>query len=521
MEKMKRFRYVLILIFLLPYSCIKDNSTFGGAEIDEITIEGIDDRMEIEIGSSLKVQPVVKTKFGDRSDISYVWYKYNGESVIADTLSFEKDLDVVIADVLPGVATTLVLKVTDNTNGIFAMHKSIFTTVGSFSGGTLMICLNGTEYDLAMLKKDGVTLYDNIYSQANNGEKLSSKSTRLFFSDGDARNTPAFRAVIAAANDETGGVYLDPTILTRIDYMRDKFTFPEDMPATIDIMNYYVDQMGDYLIVNGQVYNRPNINAGGRGSDVDWYPPAVVLSEPSDYSMATYAALTYTSGAPMFYDNNHGRMLYTTNGGSFSFLSGSSHDTTYFDPNNMGEGVVLVLAGVRNSNANDFWALMKDTGRNEYFVITYRRISSFISQSLDVLPATSYPELYAATALVPGTKTKTDTQTPWRKNVYGIKDFFFYVSGNKVYAFNVVNLSGGVIIDGDTENFTITGIDCTQIPDNGGDFVQLTLTVQGSGSGKQGGIAAYRLSSIGGLTATKLFVKTGFCDEVVATMERH
>ncbi len=40
------------------------------------------------------------------------------------------------------------------------MHKSSFVTVGKYSGGTLMLCREDGENDLAMLKKDGKTLYE-------------------------------------------------------------------------------------------------------------------------------------------------------------------------------------------------------------------------------------------------------------------------------------------------------------------------------------------------------------------------
>ncbi len=64
-----------------------------------------------------------------------------------------------ISDVLPGVKTTLKFKVTDNKTGLYVIEESSFTTIGKYSGGTLMLCKTGGEYDLTMLKKDGTTLY--------------------------------------------------------------------------------------------------------------------------------------------------------------------------------------------------------------------------------------------------------------------------------------------------------------------------------------------------------------------------
>ena len=131
------------------------------------------------MGGKLTIAPVVTTKFGEKSDLSYVWYKYNEEQSVADTLSFEKNLDVVISDVLPGVKTTLKFKVTDNKTGLYVIEESSFTTIGKYSGGTLMLCKTGGEYDLTMLKKDGTTLYEKIYTQINEGEKLSEQSRKI------------------------------------------------------------------------------------------------------------------------------------------------------------------------------------------------------------------------------------------------------------------------------------------------------------------------------------------------------
>ena len=137
---MKNLKYIFILFLSIQFSCIDDKSKFGGNEIDAITIEGIEEYKEIEIGTKLEIKPTVITKFSDKSQLSYVWYKYNKEQAVPDTLSYEKNLDVIIGDVLPGVITTLVFKVIDLQTGIFAMHKSSFVTVGKYSGGTLMLC---------------------------------------------------------------------------------------------------------------------------------------------------------------------------------------------------------------------------------------------------------------------------------------------------------------------------------------------------------------------------------------------
>ena len=69
---MKNLKYIFILFLSIQFSCIDDKSKFGGNEIDAITIEGIEEYKEIEIGTKLEIKPTVITKFSDKSQLSYV-----------------------------------------------------------------------------------------------------------------------------------------------------------------------------------------------------------------------------------------------------------------------------------------------------------------------------------------------------------------------------------------------------------------------------------------------------------------
>lgn len=73
-----------------------------------------------------------------------------------------------------------------------------------------MLCKTSGEYDLVMLKKDGTTLYEKIYTQINEGEKLSEQSRKIILIKPYARNPRPYKAVVVTAKNNTGGVYLDP-----------------------------------------------------------------------------------------------------------------------------------------------------------------------------------------------------------------------------------------------------------------------------------------------------------------------
>ena len=150
----------------------------------------------------------------------------------------------------------------------------------------------------------------------------------------------------------------------------------------------------------------------------------------------------------------------------------------------------------------------------------------FVSLSKQTIPQNSCPGMYAAEVFASGNKYAIRTEPPYTGKATGLGNFSFYLSGNKVYAFNTQSNSEGVLIDGAQEGYAITGLDCTEVawptaeqPD--ATITQLTLSVKDQHqSGKQGGIAVYKLNSLGGLSAQKLYAKTGFCDEVIATVEK-
>ena len=209
--------------------------------------------------------------------------------------------------------------------------------------------------------------------------------------------------------------------------------------------------------------------------------------------------------------------MINQSGGYFSFIGGANSDFSKFDPKAMGEGVELVLSGSMNSTLNEVWALMRDKNKNEYFLITYKFIFNddwtydFISLSKQVLTGAAYPGLYNATAMIPGNKAEVDNYMPWHMDSKGISDIFFYVSDDKVYAFNVKTASEGVIIDGTKEHYAIDGVDCTEIAaptteNPNATMIQLTVAIKdGNIPAPNGGIAVYKLNNIGGLAAQKLY----------------
>lgn len=531
---MKNSKYFFLLFLLFSFSCVKDHTVSDFKTLNEITIDDMGKSHEIEIGGRLRITPTIKTKLNDESSLQYVWYKYNNSQTVADTISYEKNLDVEIFDVLPGVPTTVMLKVIDGKTGIYTRKGTTLITKGIYSDGTLMICRNGNDYDLGFLRSKTDALLENVYSYMNEGEKLGEKSKRILFTDPDVRQPVIFKAVIVTCDDNTGGVYLDPNALQRKAYMKDKFVLP-NFSGDIIITGCVSDQSNDYLFINGFLYPRPNASSGG--GDGQWFPELTLLTESTEYKLSdggTSHPLGYPLGGnPLVYDNLNSRFMMNLNGGYFSFLKNVTTGGK-FDPDDLGEGVEMVLSGSSNASNEDNWALMKDTKKDEYFVITYMFVYNeenwtyeFMTKSRTPLPRSNYPNLYNGTLMTSGTVTQVTNMYPWEANVRGISDIFFFLNQNKIYAFNIGNLSEVQIIDGSTlSNSTITAIDCQYIPepteaDPKANYVRLGLAVRDNTlSTKAAGLVFYRLNNIGGLSATKYYTRSGICDEIIYFKEK-
>lgn len=533
---MKNIKYsFFLLLFLLQFSCVKDDTNYVLKEIDEITIEDFAKIYEVEIGSNLKITPVVKTKFGNESGLTYMWYKYQDRQELPDTLSYEKVLDVEINDVQPGVETIIMLKVTDSKTGIFTRKGSKFIIKGVYSDGTMILTRTGNDYDLSFLKSKTDVLRENLYSGANDGEKLGVKSKKILLPNPDKRYSPVLKAVIITCDDPTGGVYLNPDFLNRTGYMRDKLFFGDDFPGNINITSYAVDAVSDYLIIDGKLHPRPVIMQGGGGpTNGQWLQPMIVRAEPSDYYLSDAFAQPHDGSAlfgnPFVYDNLHKRFFISTlYYGYFSFLSTSVITGGQFDPNNMGEGLEMVMTGYSNGSVNDIWALMKNTITDEYVMISYMfvidKVTStykFMTKSKTVLSRENYPNLYNGTLLTPGTYVFAAADQALK--LRGVSDFFFFLNNNKVYAFNTSSLAEVAIIDGANYNYTITGIKCEEMPeptDPDVSFVRLGISVKDNAlSTKSAGLVFFKLSSLGGLSVDEYYSRMGICDEIIDFKEQ-
>ena len=143
---MKKITYILLsgIIYLFA-SCVEDNTQTVFKELNEVTIEGIEDEYEnVYINRTLSIHPTLTTTFNDESQLEYLWIAYDRNSRLgADTLARTKDLDAIIG-LTPGEHTGK-FKVFDRTTGIYYEKEFIINVVNDFTQGLLILAENNVR----------------------------------------------------------------------------------------------------------------------------------------------------------------------------------------------------------------------------------------------------------------------------------------------------------------------------------------------------------------------------------------
>ena len=89
----------LALVLLLTVGCVKDNSSEIHVVLNDVCIEGIEERYEnVYVDHPLCITPQVSTLRGtDFSHLDFYWITYNKSNYTqVDTLAHTKDLNIVV-----------------------------------------------------------------------------------------------------------------------------------------------------------------------------------------------------------------------------------------------------------------------------------------------------------------------------------------------------------------------------------------------------------------------------------------
>ena len=517
---MKNIKIVYLFIFALISfsSCVKDNSNDKFNKLNEITIEGIEDKYEINLRANLEIQPVVTS---DDNDLSYMWYVYSkvfGSK--KDTLSTDKDISVMIAGdrIVPGTEYKLVLRVTDNITGVhtFSKEKLLFSK-SIYSKGVLMLCETSGVKELNMLSSDEVL--KNIYSINNGGVALSNEYREVVFSNPSPQQL-GMKQVFLFADNKSGGVVLNTNTLIKEYDVRDMF----DSEISADILSVrgYSGKIGniDYVILNDKLCKRP-VNTNTPYFEAD---PLVISGLSGDFKIQGFVMDLEN---PILYDEMNGKIVAHAPWNRGTLIRSTEENTTTgpFDLDNLGD-YSLVSSGMAG---RENWMLMNETTTNEltcfklnYEFINYGNAIHCAPLAKFVVNPAAAPNLHTADFIIP---------------ITGLMNFCIYIKGQNVYALNIGSISEStttskeVLLTTLDANHTINKATfvTVSVPDPTEEDKnktrranQLRLLIQDNSlSELKGGFIFYEITTAGGITIKHVKEKIGgFCDKIVDVAEK-
>lgn len=500
-------------------ACVEDNTQYDLKDLNKVTIEDLEDKYSVMLYSKLQITPTIKTSHNDDSKLSYAWYAYTKTSSIeADTLSYERNLDVVVdpSMLIPGEDYTLVLRVTDDETGVYYQDDMKLEVTTQFSKGTLFLCEENGEAELNFLQdnKEG-TFLEGIYKGAN--KEVVGRNPLRIISVNPSAYAPFLKQEYILCNDENGGMIASPLSFEKVSPLRDAF----EMAPSVDILNpqyYFKGGMIEYLIVDGALHKRAtNMKA------MNWEPALVLMDTPADYKLEP--DVIYPTGTPVFFDNAHKRLVLhpAYNKGYIMPYTKSATDPQIFDPDNLGEDMELQCWGASTEVRGGAWMLLKNVKDNTFWMYKFVAVMEFSSVSKIEVTDVIAPNLKNAIAFAVN---------------QDMKDLFVYATSDGIYSFAVDQLKASTSTqlevlqqDMKAEQMEVTGMEFLNItvadptpeePNATRISSQVRAYVRDLSLGeKQGGAVFYEVNTTGGVHFEQLFKKTGFCDKVIDIDEKY
>lgn len=518
---MLKNKYIIGLSFMFCalLGCVEDKTVDTFKELNEVTIEGLEDKYSVMLYSHLQASPTIKTSLNDNSQLSYVWYAYtNTTREEADTLGYEQNLDVLVEPSIltPGEAYTLALKVIDGETGVYYRKEMELEIRTQFTKGTVLLCEEAGQAEVNFLVDDTErTLLENIYTSAN--DELVGRNPLRIYSVNPNDYATFLKQELIFCDDENGGVVASPLSFEKVKTMREACDMDFET-ATVAPEFYYKGNMIDYIIMNGAICKRAtNMQA------VNFEPKLVLMNEPYEYSVAP--DVLAAGDNPVFFDELYGRLIIHSryNQGYVTTLPKAENDLGIFDSNNLGENLELKCWGSLSEATNGAWMLMQDV-EGKFWLYKF---------SLEDDSFRGIAKIEVTDVIAPHMKEAISFAANPEYN-----DVFMYATKDAVYSFAANQLTSSTMSSLEVlqqnmqaENMEVTSIKFLDItvseptasnPNATRTSSQVRCCVRDLNlSEKQGGVIFYEVNSTGGVHLEFLFEKCGFCDKVIDIDEKY
>lgn len=244
---MKKITMIMGVLLLLVAACTEDKGNYDYVPLNELTLEGMEVTYQVEKDSVFAITMTITGEAGFfEANYDFLWYAWNSldEESIPDTLSYEKDLDMVMS--LPIGEYTLRYVVTEKETGVYYAAEADLSVINSFSKGVVALSrIEGGDSDVTFINSVN-TVTKHAYKNAN-GVSAGKEPRGIYYLGGEEGT----KNVLLIATEEKQ-MTVEPVDFT--DYRSLAGWFYLEPEGTVEAMG--TDGMDEYLIIGGKAYNR-------------------------------------------------------------------------------------------------------------------------------------------------------------------------------------------------------------------------------------------------------------------------
>ncbi len=371
---------LLTMTVLALNGCYKDNGNYDYHDINTVVLKTDRDVINVVLPDSLKVNLILEQTMPDPAGFSFEWVMYPAGSapLTRRTLDTTQDLHARITET-PG-SYYLILYAKDRKTGVEYQKKLNVTVLSAFSEGWLVVEENNGACDLSMISPAD-TIFRNIYSASNNGQKLPAGTNRI----PDIRTYSGDQKVFIISPADM--IQVNYSDFLKIASFNDFFW---QAPAVPKPQGYFANSYDEMMLNDGKIYCR-SLNAPAGVKKLNLPPDGNHYIAPFElYSANGYAV--YDTVSQQFFKLSTSAVTLTP--------FGSPPGTPLFHMNNINKKLIYAE---QNTNTR-YNAFFKNNNDDSLFAFVYDpRLSDPAVSRYDGLdaPGISDARLFVGSRLLP------------------------------------------------------------------------------------------------------------------------
>ena len=307
---MKRIAIIMGVLLSVVMACTEDKGNYDYLPLNELTLEGMAESYQVEKDSAFAISMTITGETGfSEANYDFLWYAWNtlDEESIPDTLSYEKNLDMVMS--LPIGEYTLRYVVTEKETGVYYAAEADLSVINSFSKGVVALSrIEGGDSDLTFINSVN-TVTKHAYKEANAGVSAGNGPLGIYYLGG----TYGTKNVLLISTEEKQ-MTVEPADFT--DYRSLAGWFYIEPEGLVEAMG--TNGMDEYLIIDGKAYSRmtyPFFNPTGM---FDYKIAGEYDLAPFVLEGSSFFFYDQVRGCFYFYPGWEGMIVATSTGSAFN-----------------------------------------------------------------------------------------------------------------------------------------------------------------------------------------------------------